>query len=98
MVGNVSASESMVVRKVRTPAMSHTMFGDVKLEGGAHVLILRRQLSNYCYGIVLDGHSAGQAGLFLADACCREGREGHEAETTQSYMRRAASVLGVEVG
>ena len=94
MIGNGSASESMVVRKVRTPASSHTMFGDVKLEGGAHVLILRRQLSNYCYGIVLDGHSAGQAGLFLADACCREG---YEAETTQSYMRRAASVLGVEV-
>ena len=70
MVGT-HESESMVVRKVRMPAVNHPMFGDVELEDGAHVLILRRHLSSHYYGIVLDGESAGQTGLFLADACLK---------------------------
>ncbi len=91
-------SESMLVRKVRMPAVNHPLFGDVELEDGAHVLILRRYLSSHYYGMVLDGESAGQTGLFLADACCREEEAKTDApDTTESYLSRAARVLGVEV-
>ena len=85
----------MLVRKVRMPAVNHPLFGDVELKDGAHVLILRRYLSSHYYGMVLDGESAGQTGLFLADACCREDEAA--PDTTESYLSRAARVLGVEV-